>query len=540
MQAKYGITQFLRQNNINDIFYLPGIHTVPLDEAFNSYKINVIIGRHESNIAYMADGYARATGKVGVVFVTPGPGLGNVVSGCMEAYGDDIPLLIVHIATKREEHGRGVLHELAEPENIFKYFTKKAFYVSSLAGLIPSLKSAYEEATTNRKGPVVISIPFVFLERDLPVEQGQSSPYDKLGLDHREQKSPSPQEEVMEKIGTIVKNKEKPAIICGKSAMFDDYAGDILRQICMNASIPFFTTTGGKGILDERLACCLGNVIQKGVAHEVLSEADIVIAIGTRLRDVDAKRRGVKIKDLIHIDIDDRWLGKNYPLVVGATFDIRNFLAELKKILDKKTFAWNIELIRKRQQAERMTLLKKERGYRIIEVIRSAIPEDTITVWDLNLISYWAEYYFPVYRQGSFLTPRGISPIFYGLPASIGAKIGAQELPCMGICGDGGALPCIGELSTIKKYNIPAVILIYNNGAFGILEDTMIKRYNINGSMGLVNPDFVKIANAFDIKAKKTDSPEGLKKILQGMTWDEPYLIEFRYPMFSTPWDTKS
>ncbi|HOV89277.1 MAG TPA: thiamine pyrophosphate-binding protein [Syntrophorhabdaceae bacterium] len=534
MQAKYEIANFLKQNNINDIFYLPGIHTISLDEAFRAYGLNVIMGRHESNITFMADGYARASGKTGVLFVTPGPGLGNVVSGCMEAYGDDTPLIIFHIDTKREEHGRGILHELAEPENIFRYFIKRAYYVSSLDELIPSLKSAYTEATTNRKGPTIISIPFVFLDREIPKETTKKP---LSAVSFTEQKGSLTMEEMAEKIEAIIQNKERPVIICGKSAMFE-YAGQTLAKMCMNASIPFFITTGGKGVLDERLPCCLGNVIQKGVAQRVLRESDLVIAIGTRLRDVDAKRRGVKIKDLIHIDLDNQWLNKNYPSTIACAWDIKGFISMLEGILHKKTFAWDLKLIKKQRQEERMVLLKKEKGYGIVEAIRSSIPEDTITIWDLNLISYWAEYYFPAYKQRTFISPRGISPIFYGIPASIGAKIGVPNAPCMAISGDGGALPCLSELSTIKRYNIPVVILIYNNESFGILEDMMVKRYNIGGSMGLVNPDFVKISKDFGINGKKVGSPEGLKKTLKAMTWDEPYVIEFKYPLFSPPWDT--
>jgi len=533
MQAKQGIATFLRQNNINNIFYLPGIHTISLDEAFTSNKINVFMGRHESNIAYMADGYARVTGEAGVIFVTPGPGLGNVVSGSMEAYGDDTPLIIVHIDTKRDEHGRGILHELAEPENIFRFFTKKTFYVSSLDKIIPTMEDALKTATTDRKGPVVVSIPFVFLDREIPpVRQstGESS-VTKMA----EEDTPRLRDTI-EKMEAILKDKEKPAIICGKSAM-SYYAGEILGQICLDSSIPFFTTTGGKGIVDERSGFSLGNVMQKGITNKTLGEADIVIAIGTRLRDVDAKRRGVKIRELIHIDIDDRWFGKNYPTAIGLPCKIEDFLYKLKDLLSRKKFNWELDRIKKQKEQERYALLKKQKGFKIIDTIRTAIPEDTITVWDLNLISYWAEYYFPVYRQRTFIMPRGISPIFYALPASIGAKIGAPDRPCLCICGDGGALPGIGELSTLKKYKVPVVILVYNNSGFGILEDMMRKRYGIEGAMGLLNPDFTEIARAFDIKAKQTSSIQGLKKILQGITWDEPYLIEFRYPLFTTPWD---
>ncbi|MEI6153466.1 MAG: thiamine pyrophosphate-dependent enzyme, partial [Deltaproteobacteria bacterium] len=149
----------------------------------------------------------------------------------------------------------------------------------------------------------------------------------------------------------------------------------------------------------------------------------------------------------------------------------------------------------------------------------------------------FAEYYFPVYHQNTFIMPRGISPIFYSLPAAIGAKIGRTDRPCLALCGDGGVLPAIGELATMVKYNIPVVIFVHNNNSFGILEDVMNNNYGIKNSMTLNNPDFGKIAGAFGIKSKKTKTLEGLKKIfLRDVTWDKPFLIEFGCPVLPPPW----
>jgi len=133
--------------------------------------------------------------------------------------------------------------------------------------------------------------------------------------------------------------------------------------------------------------------------------------------------------------------------------------------------------------------------------------------------------------------PRGISPIFYSLPAAIGAKTGKPDRPCLAICGDGGVLPTLCELSTALKYNIPVVILVHNNNGFGILEDVMNNNYGIEGSMSLNNPDFCKLANSFGIKSKKTKNLEGLKKIfMNDIKWDEPFLLEFNCPFFPPPW----
>jgi acetolactate synthase-1/2/3 large subunit len=523
--GKSAIIDFFLRHNISNIFYLPGIHTLSLSDILKVKNINVFVPRHEASMAFMADGFARASGNIGVLIVTPGPGLGNIVSGCMEAYGDDIPLLIIHIDTGRKDIGKGILHELVEPENMFRYFTKKRLSVHGKEDLVHKLEEAHHAALDERKGPVLISIPYTLLEKEI-------SPYD---LDNVESIPPVPPHDFSE-LDSILANKNKPVIIGGRSLMFAQ-ARPLLDKICANSSIPFVTTTSGKGILDEDNPWCFGNIMQKGVVKEIISSADITIAIGTRLRDADAKRRGVKIRDLIHFDIDDFWINKNYPTSYNGSGNILAFLCYLDNITNGKTFEWPLEKMKQKQHLERQHLYKKNLGFQLARLLEESTPKNTSTVWDLNLIAYWAEYYFSVHHQRSFIMPRGISPIFYSLPAAIGAKLGRPEMSCLAICGDGSILPTISELSTIRKYNIPVVILVFNNKSFGVLEDYMRTTYSLKGTMDLENPDFMKIASAFGIKGKRVKTIQKLKKTLQEtVRWDEPFLLEYCGPVFAPPW----
>jgi acetolactate synthase-1/2/3 large subunit len=524
MLAKQALTEFFIQENIKTIFHLPGIHTLSFYDSLLTSKIEPFIGRHEANLAFMADGFARASGMCGVLIVTPGPGLGNVVTGCMEAYGDDTPLLILHIDTDRKDTGKGILHELAAPENIFASFTKKIFIVSRKENLVPTLYRAYRTACSERKGPVLVSIPYVYFEKDVPFAR----------LVAEEKAVPAQPD--LSPIEEALRGKKRPVIIGGKSLMIPEVR-PILDTICRTGSIPFFSTTSGKGTVREDAPYSFGNVMQKGTVKEIIASADVVIAIGTRLRDVDTKRRGVKIRDLIHIDVDDAWMGRNYRPRVATTGDIGKILALLPQVLKGRRFDWHLEMLRAAKMKEEDSSLKSSPGHRIIKLLREVIPEETTMVCDLNLPSYWAEYFFPVYHQNTFITPRGISPIFYALPAAIGAKIGRMDRPCLAICGDGGMLPTVGELSTIKKYNLPVVIFLYNNNSFGILEDYMDQTYGRRGSMNLSNPDFIKLAGAFGIKGRCVKSLEALRKVfLRDVTWEEPFLVELDYPVFPPPW----
>jgi thiamine pyrophosphate-dependent acetolactate synthase large subunit-like protein len=525
MLGKEAIVSFLAEKNIRHIFHLPGIHSLPFYESFAKYGITIVMARHESAAAFAAIGYAQTTGLPGVLVVTPGPGLANVVSACLEAHGSETPLLIIHIDTERKQIGKGILHELSEPERIFTHFTKGTFLVDRKESLVFALEAAHSATLSVRPGPALISIPYAVLEKEVPISLNHSGAApikpDMCGL-----------EEALSK-------KERPVII-GGSLLMKEELGLALERLCRDSAIPFLTTAAGKGVLSEDRPETFGCVMRKGVTKKILESADIVIAIGTRLRDLDAKRRGVKIRELIHIDADDKWIGKNYQAKLGIAGDLKAALDGLCRIMNGLRSSWHLEELKALQKREEAALLREAPGFRIITLLREVIPDDAISVWDVNLISYWAEYYFPVLRQRAFLEAGGSSTIFYAVPASIGAKLGRPDRPCLCVVGDGGGLPMLGELATARHYNIPVIFLVYNNDSFGVLEQYMKKRYSHEGSMRLTNPDFIQLARAFDIPAKRVEDLAGLRNVfLHDIGWHEPFLIEFKYPQLAPPWETE-
>jgi len=530
MQGKQVIRTFFQEADVSHVFQLPGLHTLSLNaELFSQQSIKTITARHEANLAFMADGYARVSGRPAVIVVTPGPGLGNIVSGCMEAFSDDVPLLIIHIDTDRKDMGKGILHELESPEDIFRHFTKASFRVDEPSTLSSHLHDALRTCNTPRKGPVLVSIPFGLLDGEVS-EQPRADERAPAGPSGRDRVQP-----FLTDLEHILENKHRPVLLGGK-ALMEPRTGTLVDRICCRG-IPFLTTTGGKGVTNDRNGFSFGNVMAKGVARDILASADVVIAAGTRLRDVDAKRRGVRIQDLVHIDVDDRWIGKNYRTALHCAGDIEEALNGLARIVQTKTFDWDMKGLKMRKDLEAKGL-RKEPGYTLVDLVRNTVPEDTVVICDLNMPSYWAEYYLPVFSQRSFLMPRGISPIFYSLAASLGAKIARPDLPCLAMCGDGGGLPQMTELATVVKYGIPVTILVHNNNSFSILENAMRSRHNIDGSMDLVNPDFVKLARAFGIRARRTRTLRGLKDVfLHDVRWDEPFLVEFAGSVPFPPWN---
>jgi len=521
--ARQGVARFLEEMGVRYIFHLPGVHTLPLNESLAQSDIKVIIGRHESASAFMADGFSRACGLPGVVLVTPGPGLANVVSPCMEAFGSDVPLVIIFVGVDEEEAEKGALHGVREPEAMFRSICKAALAVRDGKELAAKLGEAFRLASSARPGPVIVSIPYRILHKEAGAAANPNAIEGEATPD-------------LSSIEEAVRGAQRPVIIAGGGLMGRGL-GPSLDRVCRESAIPFLSSTSGKGVVAEEQDHVFGNIAARGVAQRILEEADVAIALGTRLRDADSKRRGVKFRKLVHIDTDDRWLGKNYPNGLHAAGDVSKAAEAILGLLEGRKSDWDMEALRKARELELQGLERDHRGFRIVRLLRRLVPDDTITVWDLTMIGYWAEYHFPVLRERAFLSPRGISPIFYAFPASLGAKLGRIGTPCLCVTGDGGFLPTVGELATMKKYDIPVVVLVYDNGGFGVLEDYMRRRYSTKGVMDLRNPDFCDLARAFGIKAGKAESLEELERVfLNDITWDEPYVVEFRHPLFPPPW----
>ena len=537
MLVKQGIVEFFNRKDIEYIFQIPGLHTISLLEAIAGDKnVKIVGGRHESNTAFMAEGYARSSEKPGVVLVTPGPGLGNVVSGCMEAFHSDTPLLIIHIGTSEEDVQRGALHGVREPEIIFTHITKEILRAGKAAEVPEVLDRAYHSALSDRKGPVLITIPQKLLEKEIGIARPEKKGNDNPDADLLEQEK---YDKFLGAIAPLLDSAKRPLIIGGRGVM-NTRSAAILDDLCSRSSIPFLTTAEGKGTLPEDRQWTFGNMMKPGIVKDIITSSDLVIAAGTGLRHREAKRKALNGKTLIHIDVDDTWTDKNYTAAAKCSGNIEKILAGLAEIAGKKRYDWDLSALKQKMDEEESRLLGSSAGYACIDHLRKVLPNDVVLVCDLNNLSYWAEYYYPVRNQRSFLMPLGISSIFYAVPAAIGASLSNPYRPCLAICGDGGALPTLVELATIKKYAIPVVILLENNSSFGVLEEAMHSNYGDGSAMGLTNPDFVGLARSFGVKAKRTKSLKGLIEIFhKDIIWDEPFLIEFCRPVGDLPWKNR-
>ncbi len=254
---------------------------------------------------------------------------------------------------------------------------------------MPYLDNAYHESISGRKGPVFISFPYTFFKKTVPPDTPVRETYFNNASAKEYAEDATGPDPFFKSLKDLLHLKKKPLIIGGKALMQQEHAM-ILDDICRTCSIPFLTTTGGKGIIREDRPYTFGNIMKKGIARDIVASSDLVIAIGTRLRDVDAKRRSVKIAELVHIDVDDRWMDKNYPSRLKFTGDLSGALRRIRDILKQMAFEWNLNELSRLRNEEESRLLGESSSYALIKLIRDVVPEDTTIVCDLNIPSYWA------------------------------------------------------------------------------------------------------------------------------------------------------
>ena len=527
----------LKQSGVKFVFGIPSIHNISVYEALqNEPAIRHILCRQETTACHMADGFARAMwckkqagGVPGVVLASTGPGTGYLIPAVQEAFGSSSPLLIVTTNVPTENIGKksGSLHEFISQDAIFENITKSTVCVKSVDDIEADTVNALKSAISGRPGPVYLEIPTDILSES---SYGRN---ERAAATHTDNRFIND----IEKAVLLLEKAKRPLIIAGVSALRAGLSKEI-RALAEKLCSPVITTTQSKGIIEESSKLSFGNAAQKGLVQEIADISDLAIAIGTRLREVDGKRRGLHLPELIHIDWDDTWLNRNFPASVALTGDIRSILSEIiekiepYQISDKKI--WIEQLDKKKKEAlEQANKADVELQY--INVIRGVMPKEGVLVIDNTQLGYWSEYFYPSYRPGGVIAARGSSPIGFAFPAAIGVKIARPEDKVIALIGDGGFLYCAQELATCVRYNIGFPLIVVNDNAFGVIRYLQKKDYGREFESDLTNPDFIALAKSFGVDAVSVNKPSQLRDALQQALLSEKMcLIEVR-ATFSEP-----
>ena len=529
------LLESLHRLGITDIFGYPGGAIIPIfDEIYSYDKINYYFARHEQGLSHAADGYARVSGKVGVCLATSGPGATNLVTGIMTAHMDSVPMIAITGQVRSNLLGRDAFQE-TDTVGITMPITKSNYLVQNVKEIPRIVKEAYYIATTGRPGPVLIDIP-----NDIQVHKIPYAEFERLFEEKIELEGYSPTYEghpvQIKRAIKLIKEAKKPLIIAG-AGVLKSKASKELFEYAEKTQTPVAMTLLGLGAFPGSHELSLGMLGMHGTvpANYATDEADLVIAAGVRFDDRIAGNPNKFIENakVIHIDIDPAEIDKNKRADVPIVGDLKQVLSEINQAVEpqthrewvEKVIEWKKEYPLGHRKVGEDKLLPQE----VLQAIDDILKGDAIIVTDVGQHQMWAAQYFTYQNPDSIVTSGGAGTMGFGLPAAIGAQIGAPDKKVVLIVGDGGFQMTVQELMMIKQYNLPVKVVILNNSYLGMVRQWQElfkdRRYSFVNLE--VNPDFIKIADAYGIKNAKLTNKEDLRTKLKDLILsDEGVLIE--------------
>lgn len=524
------ICESLVREGVDTIFGYPGGSVIKLYDTLMDYPIHHVLVRHEQAAAHAADGYARVSGKVGVCFATSGPGATNLVTGIATAYMDSSPIVAVTGQVSTNLLGRDAFQE-ADVIGITMPITKHSYLVTDVRDLPRVMREAFIIARSGRPGPVLIDVPkdvqAAETEFDYP-EEIQLPGYNPSLEGHPHQ---------IERAAEMINAAKRPLILAGHGVILSG-AEDELRALAERANIPIITTLLGIGAIPETHRLSLGMVGMHGGKHANLAVqgADLLIVLGARFSDrvtgnVATFAPNAKI---IHVDIDPAEIGKNVKPDLFIVGDLKVVLHQLIPMVEPRlAVEWITDLLKRRHQFQDAKALHPADGKltspMVFREIWRATGGQAIMVSDVGQNQMWeAQYYFHDRRRG-LVTSGGLGTMGFALPAAIGAQAAAPDATVWATVGDGGIQMTMPQLGTVVQEKYPIKIAILNNGYLGMVrqwqELFFERRY---AHTPISSPDYLKIAEAYGIPAKRMTGPGDLSTTIQeAMQIAGPVLLEF-------------
>jgi len=534
------ICEGLLREGVEVIFGFPGGAIAPLYDTLPQYpQLRHILVRHEQGAAHAADGYARATGKVGVCMATSGPGATNLVTGIAAAFLDSVPVVAITAQVTRAFIGKDAFQE-TDITGITLPITKHNYLVMDVESTARIVKEAFYLARSGRPGPVLIDVP-----RDILLEQTEFHYPTKLDLPgYKPTLQGHPAQ--IKKAAKAISEAQRPVIIAGRGINISGAYDELLR-LAETAQIPVVTTLLGIGCFPESHILSYGMLGMHGMAYanKAVDASDLVIAIGMRFDDrVTGRISGfAPHAHIIHIDIDPAEIGKNVRVDIPIVGDAKMVLQELNKLIEPTTHIEWVEQLEDWRRKHPSHEIRESDGLLpqyIVRKIYEITKGEAIIVTGVGQNQMWAAQHYTYTKPNSLITSGGLGAMGYGLPAAMGVKVGRPESTVWCIDGDGGFQMTMHELATIVQDNIELKIAILNNGYLGMVRQWQElfygKRYV---ATPLSCPDFVKVAEAYCIPGLRvTRKEEVAPAIEQAMEYKGAFLIDFKiepeenvYPM---------
>jgi len=513
---------------ISDVFGIPGVQ---LDWAVDGLRqlgnqIHYIVPRHEQTTAYMADGYARSTGRIGTCMVVPGPGMLNAMAGLATAYACNAQVLAIvgNIHSSGIGKGYGLLHEVRNQSEILGSVTKwhgQARAAQEIPGLV---REAVRQLRGGRPQPVGIEIAHDLLAASDDIELVQPP----AGEDGRD----APDMKKIEQAAALLAKAELPVIYVG-GGVLAARASAALAALAEKLQAPVVMSENGRGALSDRHPLALTAL----PGRAVFAHADVALIVGSRFADTQTGAPswgGDKLK-YIWLNVDDQAWNPPRRADIAIAADAGLGMAALAAALPATLTSRGLDLGRARAWADQQLRDVADLvGW--IRALRAGIPDDGIFVNELTQVGYLTRSVYPVYAPGSYITPGYQGTLGYGYPTALGAAYGNPDRAVVSITGDGGFGWGMQELATASKYGLKPAVVVFNDGYFGNVK--RLQEDQFGGALGanLYNPHFDRLAAAFDVGYARADRPEELEKVLKRSLGQAPILIEARVGELSSPW----
>ena len=523
------LPNLLADYGIEMVFGIPGVHNVELYRGLPGSPLTHVLPRHEQGAGFMADGYARASGKPAACFTITGPGVTNILTPMGQAYSDSIPMLVIAscLELPDQQQDRGRLHQMRDQRAAAASVTAFAAQATSPEGLLDLLARAFALFRSDRPRPAYIEIPIDVLAQP-------------ASGDWRARNLPQPplvDRQALELAAHRLTRARRPLLLLGGGGL---EAGATAQSLAELLGAALVTTIAAKGAIPDGHPLSLGTHLAQPAVADYLSKCDAVLAVGTELSETDLWRD--KLADLpagalIRIDLDANKLvdrhGASLPLLGDAKETLSALLAALRSrnLQPRADTPGEVARLRQRIAASHPPLRHLHK--RVLDILRSALPEATVIASDMTQLAYAANESLPLSHPRCWLHPVGFGTLGYALPAAIGAALAKPGQPVVALAGDYGFQYSLNELGVAAELNLPVIVLLWNNNALGEIRDDMVSKQISPNAVTQKNPDFTGLARAYGFSTFRPHSSEALAlEIAAALASGGPCLIEINQSLF--------
>lgn len=480
------ISHMLRDRGVDVIFGIPGVHNQEMYRGIEEAGITHVLARHEQGAGFMADGYARATGKPGVAYVITGPGLCNIMTPMGQAYSDSVPMLVLSSCLDEVQAQRGQLHQMNDQRAAAESVTDWSSQANTAQAAYGLIERAFEEFSLSRPRPKHIQVPIAQLE-------AEADPAPFLNQPALRTKALPPD---VAPVLSLLNIARRPLFILGGGCR-----SNLWRQILTQLGAACFTTYAGRGMAGANYLLDFGSTLSRPGSAEVIASADLVIAVGTELAEVDLWRRDLgHTANLVRVDLDPEVLADHHRAAVKLQTDGESFAHALWATVEnaKPAAGWTPDEVAEARTRWRAEVEAERPGIvPVVTALRDAIPAETMIYSDMTQFAYVAKEVWDMSFPYHWHHPTGFGTLGYALPAGIGGAVARRGKPTAVIAGDYGFQYTMQELGAAVELGLSLPIILWDNGKLKEIEDSMVRGQIAPNAVVARNPDFCKLAEAF-------------------------------------------